>query len=71
MTDKYILCVKFTAKTINNEWVEGLLSESLGLSGHPEAGLYISNRSGCPWAYRVRPETVMVCVCGTGQKAIL
>lgn len=49
---------KFRGKTINDKWVYGLLSISKGLPGQPEKGFYISNKSGMPWAYQVRPETV-------------
>ncbi len=48
----------FKAKTINNETVVGLLSESKGYTGTPEKGFYISNKAGCPWAFNVRPETI-------------
>lgn len=52
--------IKFRGKSINGDWHYGLLSISQGIkAGHqPEAGYYISNRAGQPWAFQVRPETV-------------
>lgn len=51
----------FKALTIRGEVVEGLLSESQGHGSQPkEAGFYISNRAGMPWAYHVRPETIRI-----------
>ncbi len=48
----------FKGKTINNQWVQGLLSISQGFSGQPEKGYYISNSAGMPWAYQVIPNSV-------------
>lgn len=50
--------ILFKGQSINGEWFEGLLSISQGLTGQPPKGSYISNKSGMPWAYNVRPETV-------------
>ena len=50
--------IKFRGKSINGEWHYGLLSISQGKPGQPEAGYYISNSAGMPWAYQVIPETV-------------
>ena len=50
--------IKFRGKTIDGEWVHGLLSISQGLSGQPAKGCYISNSGGMPWAYQIRPETI-------------
>jgi uncharacterized phage protein (TIGR01671 family) len=50
--------IKFRGMAISGEWFYGnlaILSERLG---SVEAGSYISNRAGLPFAYRVRPETV-------------
>jgi hypothetical protein len=51
--------IKFRGKSVNGDWYYGLLSHSTGAKGHtvPE-GWYISNKSGMPWAYQVRPETI-------------
>ncbi|WP_051289632.1 YopX family protein [Paenibacillus massiliensis] len=50
--------IKFRGKDINGTWHYGLLAESQGFAGQPQAGTYISNGGGYPWAYQVRPETV-------------
>jgi len=50
--------IKFRGKSINGEWYYGLVSLSHARNGQPPLGYYISNSSGMPWAYRVRPETV-------------
>lgn len=50
--------IKFRGMTIKGEWVYGLLSISQGKGSQPEKGFYISNPSGMPWAFSVRPETV-------------
>ncbi len=52
--------ILFKAKTIENKWVEGLLSRSIGCLNQPEKGFYISNKAGSPWAYHVRPETICI-----------
>lgn len=39
-------------------WHYGLLAKSAGLTGQPEAGVYISNSAGNPYAYKVIPESV-------------
>ena len=50
----------FMAKTIKHEVVIGHLSESLGYHSQPkQKGYYISNEAGSPWAYLVRPETII------------
>lgn len=41
----------FKAKTINGNWVNGLLANKDGK-------WYISNKAGMPFAYDVRPETI-------------
>lgn len=50
----------FRGKNESGEWVHGCLSviaqKTKGLDIEP--GCYISNSVGCPFAYRVMPETV-------------
>lgn len=43
--------ILFKAKTINGNWVNGLLSNK-------DDKWYISNKAGMPFAYDVRPETL-------------
>lgn len=43
--------ILFKAKTINGNWVNGLLANKDGK-------WYISNKAGMPFAYDVRPETI-------------
>ena len=52
--------VRFKGQGESGEWFSGLLSISQGHNGQPEAGYYISNSAGMPWAYKVVPETVEV-----------
>lgn len=49
---------KFRGLTINGDWVYGNLSRLMKRYKHIEAGSYISNRGGMPWAFKVRPETI-------------
>ena len=53
-----MIAIKFRGIRLNGEWAYGLLAISQGYPGQPEAGCYISNSCGMPWAYSVRPETV-------------
>ena len=50
--------IKFRGFCVNNKCHIGLLAISRGLIGQPDSGHYISNGTGMPWAYNVRPETV-------------
>ena len=43
--------ILFKAKTINGDWVNGLLANK-------NDKWYISNKAGSPFAYDVRPETI-------------
>ena len=43
--------ILFKAKTINENWVNGLLANK-------NDKWYISNKAGSPFAYDVRPETI-------------
>ena len=43
--------ILFKAKTINGNWVNGLLANK-------NDKWYISNKAGSPFAYDVRPETI-------------
>lgn len=54
MNDRYL----FRAKTCNGVWVQGLLA-------HKDNKYYISNKSGMPFAYEVRQDTICAC---TGLK---
>lgn len=49
---------KFRGLTTNGEWVYGNLSRLTKRYKHIEAGAYISNSCGMPWANQVRPETI-------------
>ncbi len=50
--------IKFRGMTLIGSWVEGNLAILNKKVNHVEAGHYISNRVGLPFAYPVRPETV-------------
>jgi len=51
--------IKFKAMTLNGNWVEGLLSHTeLKSVAGGDTGCFISNQSGMPFAYHVRPETI-------------
>ena len=51
--------IKFRAMTLNGNWVEGLLSHTeLKSVAGGDTGYFISNQSGMPFAYHVRPETI-------------
>ena len=50
--------IKYRGMDIVNEWHFGLLSISQGKKGQPEKGYYISNQSGNPWAYQIKPDTL-------------
>lgn len=50
--------IKFRGKIINGDWVCGNLSILTKPFGKVEAGYYISNSAGSPFAFQVRPETV-------------
>ena len=54
MNDRYL----FRSKTCNGVWVQGLLA-------HKDNKYYISNKSGMPFAYEVRRDTICAC---TGLK---
>ena len=54
MNDRYL----FRSKTCNGVWVQGLLA-------HKDNKYYISNKSGMPFAYEVRQDTICAC---TGLK---
>ena len=54
MNDRYLL----RSKTCNGAWVQGLLA-------HKDNKYYISNKSGMPFAYEVRQDTICAC---TGLK---
>ena len=54
MNDRYL----FRAKTCNGVWAQGLLA-------HKDNKYYISNKSGMPFAYEVRQDTICAC---TGLK---
>lgn len=49
---------KFRGLTTNGDWVYGNLSRLRVRYTVIEAGTYISNASGMPWAHQVRPETI-------------
>ena len=52
----------YRGMTIGGEWVEGNLSiVDNKFHDGPEPGYYISNSKGLPFAYQVRPETVVSC----------
>lgn len=56
--DDKIRDIEFRGLTIGGKWVYGNLSILNNKNGNIEAGHYISNRVGSPFAYMVRPETV-------------
>lgn len=61
-TDRFL----YHGKTVNGEWCTGYLSViTKGQKANVEPGYYISNASGMPFAFQVRPETVGQC---TGLK---
>jgi hypothetical protein len=49
---------KFRGKTFSGEWVYGLLSHMPEDHEQIEAGYYISNAAGMPFAHAVKPETI-------------
>lgn len=53
---------KFRGLTIGGEWVYGFLHILSKKFNNVEAGSYISNAGGAPFAYQVRPETVSRCL---------
>lgn len=59
--------IKFRGMDINGNWYYGLLAytESTALLPGGKTGWFISNKSGSPWTYQVRPETIGQC---TGLK---
>lgn len=59
MTNRIIKFRGFN-KDVHNEWqkMEGNLSILYKKLDHVDAGYYISNKAGMPFAYKVRPETV-------------
>ena len=52
--------ILFRGQTIGGDWVEGLLSIVKGTKGINNAspGYFISNKSGMPLAFQIRPETL-------------
>jgi hypothetical protein len=50
--------IKFRAKTLGGQWVYGNVSILTQKVHHVDAGTYISNSVGVPFAYAVRPETL-------------
>ena len=52
--------IRFKGQGESGEWFSGLLAISQGHQGQPEAGHYISNAAGMPWAYKVIPETIEI-----------
>ncbi|MHC5292576.1 YopX family protein [Listeria welshimeri] len=50
--------IEFRAQNVNGVWVYGNLSMLKKKLENIEAGSYISNSAGAPFAYKVRPETV-------------
>ena len=52
--------IRFKGQGESGEWFSGLLAISQGHRGQPEAGHYISNAAGMPWAYKVIPETIEI-----------
>lgn len=50
--------IKFRGMDIRGNWHYGNLSILTQKVNHVEAGTYISNSVGLPFAYQVRPETV-------------
>ncbi|MBK2004044.1 hypothetical protein JI641_13670 [Listeria ivanovii subsp. londoniensis] len=50
--------IEFKAQNVNRVWVYGNLSILKKNLDNIDAGSYISNSAGAPFAYKVRPETV-------------
>jgi len=50
--------IKFRGRTINGEWVYGLLAHTEDKRICRDIGYFISNSAGCPFAYQVIPETI-------------
>ncbi|HFK0261664.1 TPA: YopX family protein [Listeria monocytogenes] len=50
--------IEFKAQNVNGVWVFGNLSILKKKLDNIDAGSYISNSAGAPFAYKVRPETV-------------
>jgi len=50
--------IKFRGKTISGAWAYGSLTYLKEDSGSIQAGYYISNSAGMPFAYQVREETI-------------
>lgn len=50
--------IKFRAKTIAGTWVYGLLTHDEGKKDENTSSWFISNKSGKPYAFSVRPETI-------------
>lgn len=50
--------IEFKAQNVNGVWVCGNFSILKKKIGNVDAGSYISNSAGAPFAYKVRPETV-------------
>ncbi|WP_270997859.1 YopX family protein [Listeria seeligeri] len=50
--------IEFKAQNVNGVWVCGNFSILKKKIGNVDAGSYISNSAGEPFAYKVRPETV-------------
>ncbi|PDG15769.1 hypothetical protein AWL03_02030 [Listeria monocytogenes] len=50
--------IEFKAQNVNGVWVCGNFSILKKKIGNVDAGIYISNSAGAPFAYKVRPETV-------------
>lgn len=50
--------IKFRGQLINGEWVYGLYSYMPKKNQNIQAGHYISNSFGMPFAYLIRPETL-------------
>ena len=56
---------KYRGLTIGGEWVYGFIHILERKLGNVDAGTYISNAGGSPFAFQIRPETVGQC---TGLK---
>ena len=50
--------IKFRGMSLIGEWFYGNLAVLTQKTLQAEAGTYISNKAGLPFAYQVRPETV-------------
>lgn len=50
--------IEFKAQNVNGVWVCGNFSILKKKIGNVDAGSYISNSAGEPFAYKIRPETV-------------